>query len=68
MLPLGAMLLAGSMGAMAQEADASKAKTLAPVAVKEQAEGKDSIRATTTTIGKGQQELRNIPQSITVVT
>ena len=68
MLPLGAMLLAGSMGAMAQEADASKAKTLAPVAVKEQAEGKDSIRATTTTIGKGQQELRNIPQSITVIT
>lgn len=30
--------------------------------------GKESLRATTTTIGKGQQELRDIPQSITVVT
>lgn len=73
MLPLGAMLLAGSMGAMAQEtpgtaASAAQAKTLAPVAVTEQAEGKDSLRATTTSIGKGKQELRNIPQSITVVT
>ncbi|BDT66164.1 putative TonB-dependent receptor BfrD [Comamonadaceae bacterium OS-1] len=69
MLPLGAMLLAGSMGAMAQEAGtAAQAKTLAPVTVTEQAEGKDSLRATTTSIGKGKQELRNIPQSITVVT
>jgi len=66
-LPLGAMLLAGSMGAMAQEAD-SKTKTLAPVVVKEKAEGKDSIRATSTGIGKGNQALRDIPQSITVVT
>ncbi len=31
-------------------------------------EGKDALRATTTTIGKGKQELRDIPQSITVVT
>jgi len=61
------MLLAGSMGAMAQEAD-SKTKTLAPVVVKEKAEGKDSIRATSTGIGKGNQALRDIPQSITVVT
>lgn len=30
--------------------------------------GKDSLRATTTTIGKGRQELRDIPQSVTVVT
>ncbi len=30
--------------------------------------GKDSLRATQTTIGKGQQELRDIPQSITVIT
>ena len=72
MLPLGAMLLAGSMGAMAQT-DASttadpKAKILAPVSVQAEAEGKDTLRATTTSIGKGKQELRNIPQSITVVT
>ena len=71
LLPLGAMLLAGSMSAMAQQADAEAARTLKPVEVKEKAEapqGKDSLRATHTTIGKGNQELRNIPQSITVVT
>ena len=32
------------------------------------AEGKDSVRATRSTIGKGNQELRDIPQSVTVVT
>ena len=70
------MLLAGSMSAMAQQPPAGQAaagadKTLGTVTVKEKAEapeGKDSVRATTTTIGKGNQELRNIPQSITVVT
>ena len=71
-LPLGALLLAGSLSAMAQTeanpAPESPAKTLATVTVKEQAEGKDTLRATTTTIGKGQQALRDIPQSITVVT
>jgi catecholate siderophore receptor len=30
--------------------------------------GKDSLRATTTSIGKGTQELRDVPQSITIVT
>jgi catecholate siderophore receptor len=46
-------------------------KTLAPVLVIEKAiapEGKDSVRATETGIGKGKQALRDIPQSITVVT
>jgi catecholate siderophore receptor len=33
-----------------------------------QTQGKDSLQATTTQIGKGQQELRDIPQSITVLT
>jgi len=59
------------MTAMAQQAPAEAAKTLAPVIVKEKAEaatGKDTVRATTTTIGKGKQELRDIPQSVTVVT
>ena len=76
LLPLGAMLLAGSMSAMAQQpptgqAPAGADRTLTPVTVREKAEapeGKDSVRTTTTTIGKGNQELRNIPQSITVVT
>lgn len=31
-------------------------------------EGKDSVQAVTTSIGKGTQELRDIPQSVTVVT
>jgi catecholate siderophore receptor len=71
LLPLGALLLAGSLSAMAQQAPLDADKTLKPVVVKEKAEaplGKDSLRATTSTIGKGNQELRNIPQSITVVT
>ncbi|TXH90883.1 MAG: TonB-dependent receptor [Rhodoferax sp.] len=45
--------------------------SLAPVVITEQAEepqGKDSLRTTKTQIGKGTQELRDIPQSITVVT
>ncbi|MDO9197498.1 TonB-dependent siderophore receptor [Rhodoferax sp.] len=71
LLPLGAMLLAGSMNAMAQQTTADPDKTLKPVVVKEKAEapeGKDALRATTTTIGKGNQQLRDIPQSVTVVT
>ena len=71
LLPLGAMLLAGSLSAMAQQAPSTADKSLKPVVVKEKAEaplGKDSVRATETAIGKGSQALRNIPQSITVVT
>lgn len=70
LLPLGALMLAASVGAMAQTSTTPE-KTLAPVVVKERAEapeGKDSVRATETTIGKGKQQLRDIPQSVTVVT
>jgi catecholate siderophore receptor len=44
--------------------------TLAPVTVKDQREHqhKDTLRATRTGIGKGNQALRDVPQSITVVT
>src|SRR3989344_1676672 len=69
LLPLCALILAASVGAMAQTS--APEKTLAPVVVKERAEapeGKDSVRATETTIGKGKQQLRDIPQSVTVVT
>jgi catecholate siderophore receptor len=54
------MLLAGSLSAMAQENTTNAGKTLKPVIVREKAqapEGKDALRATTSTIGKGQQEL-----------
>jgi hypothetical protein len=65
------MLLAGSTSAMAQDSATASSKTLKPVVVKEKAdapEGKDALRAVETTIGKGTQLLRDIPQSVTVVT
>ena len=71
LLPIGAMLLAGSMSALAQQTTPTADKTLKAVVVKEKAEapeGRDSVRAVDTTIGKGKQQLRDIPQSITVVT
>ena len=76
LLPLGAMMLVGSFGmtpyVFAQGASESE-KTLRPVIVKDKtevdiAEGRNSVRATQTRIGKSKQELRDIPQSITVVT
>ncbi|GAP35119.1 TonB-dependent siderophore receptor [Piscinibacter sakaiensis] len=73
LLPLGALaagfgLMLGS--AVAQTAPAPGSETVLPeVKVRAKAEtDKDSVRATTTTIGKGLQELRDVPQSITVVT
>lgn len=75
LLPLAAMMLAGSLSAtsaaMAQTQPDDK--TLKTVTVKDKAEadiaeGKNSVRATETHIGKGQQALRDIPQSVTVVT
>jgi catecholate siderophore receptor len=59
--------LAGSALAQIQ----TPAETVLPVIrAKGTAEptGKDSVQATTTTIGKGRQELRDVPQSVTVVT
>jgi len=68
MLPLGAMLLAGSLGAMAQT---TPSDTLPTVTVREQADvpqTKNSLRTTESGIGKGNQALRDIPQSVTVMT
>lgn len=68
------MLLAGSLALPSQAqttaAPAPAETTLKPVIVRDTAEpsGKDTLRARSTTIGKGQQELRDIPQSVTVVT
>ena len=71
-VPLGAALLLGSLGtsALAQTTPSDDA-TLPTVEVRETAltpEGKDTLRATTAHIGKGKQKLRDIPQSVTVVT
>lgn len=41
---------------------------LPKLTVKGQATGKASVQATTTSIGKGRQALRDVPQSVTVVT
>ncbi len=75
LLPLGALaagfgLAFGSVHAQTSEPEAPKETTLAPIKVKAQAEatGKDSLRSNETRIGKGSQDLRDIPQSITVVT
>ncbi|MDO9203055.1 MAG: TonB-dependent receptor plug domain-containing protein, partial [Hydrogenophaga sp.] len=65
------MLLAGSVSAMAQTVPNASEKTLATVEVREQVEtpqSKNNLRTTESTIGKGQQALRDIPQSVTVMT
>ena len=71
-VPLGAALLLGSLGTstLAQTTPSGDA-TLPTVEVREAAlvpEGKDTLRAATAHIGKGKQKLRDIPQSVTVVT
>ena len=56
---------------MAQTSGPSTERTLKPVIIQERAEaaeGKDALRATQSAIGKGHQELRDIPQSVTVIT
>lgn len=71
-IPLGAMLLAGGLQAWAQNSP-SPETTIQEVQVVEQAEPKEieaktSLRAVDSTIGKGKQALRDIPQSVTVMT
>jgi catecholate siderophore receptor len=81
LLPLCAMLLAGSLGtaALAQPAapangDAAVAGTLSTVTVRDSAvtdgstNSKAQLRVTRTELGKGEQALRDIPQSVTVMT
>jgi len=49
-------------------AEVSTLRKITVKAKKEEERGKDSVRAVTTTIGKGTQELRDVAQSVTVVT
>src|SRR5690606_19633601 len=74
-LPLGAALLAGSLTAAPTFAQTPPAgantPTLSTVEVRDQAIGTDSkttLKATETSIGKGKQAIRDIPQSVTVMT
>lgn len=68
LLPLGALMLAASVSGWAQTVPV--AGTLTPVTVTDTADvqGKDSLLTKKTSIGKGTQEMRDIPQSITVIT
>lgn len=70
LLPLGALMLAASVSAWAEdERNTDHEQVLPQVNVKAMPENsKDSVRTTSTSIGKGQQDIRDIPQSITVVT
>ncbi len=75
LLPLGALMLAASFGSWAQSAPAAAnpatpTPTLSTVTVRESAEvqGKDTLRVKKTTVGKGNQDIRDIPQSVTVFT
>ena len=64
-------MLAASMAAMAQAPSPQIAQaTLPTVTVKEASEiqGKDTLRVKKTTIGKGNQDIKDIPQSVTVFT
>lgn len=68
-LPLGALMLAASFGSLAQQAPTGG--TLPTVTVREQAEipqTKNQLRVRRTNIGKGNQEVKDIPQSVTVQT
>lgn len=70
LLPLGALMLAASAGAWAQTAPEA-ARALPTVTVRDQAEApqtKNDLRVRRTEIGKGNQDLKDIPQSITVQT
>lgn len=78
-LPLGALaagfglsLLGSSVVAQTAEPVATQQAPLPEVTVKGKVDrtpaAKNTYQATTTTIGKGKQELRDIPQSVTVVT
>lgn len=72
LLPLGALMLAASVSGWAQSNAAPGAEqTLKTVTVTEKAEapeGKDALQTKKTTIGKGTQDIRDIPQSISVMT
>ncbi|MEY4736859.1 MAG: hypothetical protein RL302_1178 [Pseudomonadota bacterium] len=71
LLPLGAMLLAGSMAAMAQTTaqEADDSKTLKTVTIKDTLERKtQTYQSGLTTIGKAPAAAKDIPQSLTVIT
>ncbi|MDB5731922.1 MAG: TonB-dependent siderophore receptor [Variovorax sp.] len=71
-LPFGALMLAASVGSWAQTASAPPASggTLETVTVTSEAEirNKEQVQTKRTHLGKGTQDIRDIPQSINVIT
>ncbi len=67
LLPLGALMLAASVSSWAQSAPEVQMST---VTVKEKAEvqSKDKLQTKKTQIGRSTQDIRDIPQSLTVLT
>ena len=60
---------ASAASAPSPVASAPGGTVLAPTTVRAKAEtDKDSVRATTTTVGRGNQDLRDVPQSTTILT
>jgi catecholate siderophore receptor len=70
LLPLGALAAGFGMASTAFAQTAEPPRELPTIKAKatKEPQGKDSLQATETQIGKGKQEIRDIPQSITVVT
>ena len=70
LLPLGALAAGFGLATSALAQTAGDEAALPTVRVKASAEesGKQSLQTQTTTLGKGRQEIRDIPQSLTVVT
>ena len=72
LLRLGALAVGLGLGgtALAQQETPATDTVMPVIRARAAAEptGKETAQATTTRIGKGQQELRDVPQSVTVVT
>ena len=71
LLPLAALMLAGSMGAAQPALAQSEEKTLKTVTVKDTQDpnlSKESLLVKQTGIAKGNQQLKDIPQTVTVMT
>ncbi len=67
-LTLGAVVLAGSMSAFAQGATEEQVMPTVQVTGSRDNDSKESLRTTRSSIGKGNQDLRDIPQSVSVMT
>ncbi len=71
LLPLAALMLAGSMGAAQPALAQSEEKTLKIVTVKDSQDPnltKENLLVKQTNIAKGNQQLKDIPQTVTVMT